>query len=185
MLQYHHCRSLESIIFGEVKSPPAYSGPDFKDAYLWLKKEVGFYPTFLAVGTTEEDIRMTGYQDNWRVKISDKKCRKRGEFPNMVLFSFEDVDGIFTDYDYWHLVLNASYKDYQMTDYEKRLIFKPSWQKSKWLRKANKNPHSVQLITKTLYLPGAERIWVRNRQTKKLLEFRGFRNVEVKRIRLE
>lgn len=182
MLQYHHSRNLDSIIFGEVSSHLDYFDPDFKDAYLWLEKEVGFYPLFLAVGTTEEDIRMTGYQDNWRVKISDWEYRRTGKFPNIVLFSFESVDGIFMDFDYWHLVLNAGYKNYQMTDYEKRLIFKPSFSKSKWLGKAKEDPHSVQLVTPALYLPDAERIWVRNQQTKKLLESMGFENVEVRRL---
>jgi hypothetical protein len=164
-----------------------------------VRKKVGFYPLFLAVGTTEEDIRMTGYQNQWAKVIGSKIVgrrndgtyiqrnilRRKGEFPNDVLFSFEDVDGKFMDYMSWHLVLNASYKNYQMTDYEKGLIFKPSWPKSKWLKKAREDPHSVQLVTSTLYLPEAGRIWVRNRQTKNYLESMGFENVEVRRLFLE
>lgn len=191
MLQYHHCTSLESVIFGELKASPEYSDLDFKGAYSWLEKEVGFYPLFLVVGTTEADIRMTGYQDNWRLRVSYRyengktkgTYRKAGEFPNLVLFSFEDVDGVFMDYAYWHIVLNAN-PDYKITNYEKRLIFKPSWSKSKWLRKAKKEPHSIQLVTPMLYLPNAARILVRNHQTKKLLEEIGFNNIEVRRILL-
>jgi hypothetical protein len=186
---YHHCRSLNSVVYGEVRANSEHSDPYFEDAYSWLEREVGFYPFFLAVGATEEDIRMTGYQNQWRRILSDgpngKEYRKRREFPNDALFSFENVDGIFMDYDYWHLVLNAGYKNYQMTDYEKRLIFKPSWPTSKWLKKAKKYPHSVQLVTQSLYLSGAKRVWVRNQQTKKLLESMGFENVEVRRIILE
>lgn len=189
MLQYHHCRSLDSVVYGEVRAHSEHSDPDLKDAYFWLEKEVGFYPLFLAVGATEEDIRMTGYQNQWRRILSSgpdgKEYIKRGEFPNDVLVSFENIDGIFMDYDYWLLVLNSGHKNYQMTDYETRLVFKPSWPTSKWLRKARKNPHSVQLVTSRLYLPGASRIWVRNRQTEGLLTSIGFENVEVKRLLLE
>lgn len=189
MLQYHHCRSLDSVVYGKVKADFEYSDPDFKYAYSWLEKEVGFYPLFLAVGTTEEDIRMTGYQNQWRRLLSKgpngKEYTKGGEFPNDVLFSFENVDGIFMDYNNWHLALNAGYKNYQITDYEKRLIFKPSWPTSKWLRKAKKTPHSVQLVTQSLYLPDSQRIWVRNQQTRALLISMGFENVETKRLLLE
>ena len=213
MLLYHHCRSLESVVFGKVKANPKYSDPDFKDAYLWLKGEVGFYPLFLSVGTTYDDILMTGYPNQWRKIISTKivgrrgngtyiqknVLRKKGEFPNDVLFSFEELrcpfsmprntirsiqlrcpmEWAFMDYGYWHLAL-GSYRD-KITDYEKRLIFKPSWQKSKWLGKAKKISQSVQLVTQSLYLPDAQRIWVRNKKTKKVLEGMGFDNVEVKR----
>lgn len=193
MLQYHHCIDLEKVVFGEIKGNPKYSNFNsdvefFKESYLWLEKEVRFYPLFLAVGTTEEDIRMTGYQNQWAKLLVESKdrneYRKKGEFPNYVLFSFQNIEGIFMDYDGWHLVLNASYKNYQMTNYEKRLIFKRSWSKSKWLRKTRKQ-HSVQLVTSKLYLPFADRIWVRNKKTKTILENMGFRNVEVKRILLE
>ena len=189
MLQYHHCMSLERVIFGEVKPNPEQADSDFKGAYSWLEKQVGFYPLFLAVGQSEEDVRMTGYQNQWRkLLVISKKGNEyvqKGQFPNDVLFSFMDVDGVFMDYDYWHLVLNASHKDYQMTDYEKRLVLKPSWPKSKWLRKARKNSHSVQLVVPSLFLPRAKRIWVRNQKTRKLVETIGFENVEVRRVLLE
>ena len=193
MLLYHHCTNLEKIIFGEIKANPRYSEPDFKNAYLWLEKEVGFYPLFLAVGETEEDIRMTGYQSQWRIKIASgtidgkvsPKYRKAREFPIFVLFSFEDVGGIFTDYDAWHLVLNAEYKDYNLAAHEKKMVFKPSWPKSRWLRKAKEHPGTVQLVAPKLHLPDAGRIWVRNKKAKKQLESVGFKNIEVKRLLLE
>ena len=196
MLLYHHNRSLESVIFGEVKANPEHSDPEFKDAYSWLERQVGFYPLFLADGTTEDDIRMTGYQSQW-AKVNGSEIvgrrkdgsyiqryilRKKGEFPNYVLFSFEEVDGVFTDFDYWHIPLNSIMNGYEVTDYERRLTLKPSWPKSKWLRKAKKDPYSVQLVTSTLYLPDAKRVWVKNKQTKIQLESMGFENVEVKRL---
>lgn len=196
IILYHHCRSLDSITLGEVKANPKYFDSDLRGGYYWLRREVGFNPLFLAVGNSEEDIRMTGYPNQWnriigteivgRRKdgsyIQKNVLRKRGEFPNYVLFSFDEVEGIFMDYGYWHLVLNANYKNYNISDYEKRLIFKPSWDKSKWLKKARKEPHSVQLVTCRLYLPDARGIFVRNQETKKVLEKMRFKNVKVKRI---
>ena len=94
MLLYHHCIPLEHIVHGELRADPFHSDPEFKDAYAWLAKEVCFHPLFLAVGATEEDIRMTGYQDNWRVRTSSwyedgklkGKYRRAGGFPNHALF---------------------------------------------------------------------------------------------------
>ncbi len=34
-------------------------------AYGWLADRLGFWPLFLAVGETEEDRRVTGYQMQW------------------------------------------------------------------------------------------------------------------------
>lgn len=193
MLQYHHSRSLEHVVYGIVTQSRNQTncelGAEFEAAYRWLENEVGFYPLFLSAGTTEEDIRMTGYQNQWRRILSEgpngKEYRKKGNFPNDVLFSFGDIDGVFMDYDYWDVALNASHKDYRMTNHEKRLIFKPSWPKSKWLGKARNDQHSVQLVTPELYLPDAKRIRVRNKSTKSFLETMGFNDVEVKRIKVE
>ena len=196
---YHHSRPLKSVVYGKVEASPEHADEFLKDAYSWLEKEVSFYPLFLSVGRTDEDIRMTMYQRQWAKVIGSdivgrrndgtyiqrNILRKKGEFPNEVLFSFADVDGVFMDYVNWHLVLNSEHKDYQMTNYEKRLIFKPSWPKSRWLRRAKDDPHSVQFVTPGLYLPEAERIWVRNKPTRTLLQSMGFEKVEVKRLLLE
>ena len=61
---YHHCRPLESIVYGDVKANPEHVVPEHIQPYNWLEKEVGFYPLFLAVGETIEDIYMTGYANN-------------------------------------------------------------------------------------------------------------------------
>ena len=186
MLKYHHSRSLDSVVFGEVKHTKEFSGETYRAAYLWLEKEIGFFPIFLSVGTTDEDIRMTGYQNQWMrlIAMSNSKriYRKKSEFPNYILFSYEELDGVFTDYNDWHIALNSGYKDCQLTDYEKRLILKPSWSRSKWLSHAKNHPHSVQLVTKSLDLSNADRIWVRNIKTKTILEQIGFKNIEVKRL---
>lgn len=189
MLQYHHCRNLNGVVYGEVRGHPGYYDQYFRDAYLWLENEVGFCPLFLAVGVANEDIRMTGYQNQWARLLSKGPdgniYRKRGGFPNDVLFSFETIDGVFMDYDAWHLALNADYKQHHMTDYERRLIFKPSWSKARWLRRAHEHPHSVQLVTSSLYLPNAKRLWVRNKTTEALLTSMGFTNIEVRRLLME
>jgi hypothetical protein len=204
MLLYHHCIDLEYVVFDEISRDESQIRSQTKNkkdivwdniskmSYRWLEREVGFYPLFLAVGTTGADIRMTGYQCQWRVKIVDaleKKSRvyrKAGEFPNYVLFSFENVDGIFTDFDMWNiLVLNSAHKEHQIPVHEKKRVFKPSWTKADWLRKARRDPDSVQLVTPKLYLPDARRIWVRNKPTKERLEEMGFENVDVRRIALE
>jgi len=182
MLMYHHCRSLESVVYGEVKANPKYYDAYFKDAYNWLEKKVGFATLFVAVGCTNEDLRMTGYQDNWRIKVSDSKIRRAGQFPNDVLFSFDDLEGVFMDYDCWHIALNSSHKNYQLSNYEKRLIFKHSWSKTRWLRYARQQSHSVQLVLPMLDLRKAGEVWTRNSTTKKCLEEMGFENVEVRRI---
>jgi len=179
MLQYHHCRYLDSVVYGRAEASSEHADEYLKDAYSWLENEVGFYPLFLAVGTTEDDIIITGYDYNWRRSV----CQKDNKVPNCVLFSFDEMDGIYMDYMWWHLALGLM--ENSITEYGRRLIFKPSWPKSRWLRKAKIDPGSVQLVTDTLYLPSAKRIWVRNKPTKRLLETMGFNNIEVKRIKVE
>ena len=184
---------LEHVVFAEIFRNEKQVDVDdlyfFKDAYKWLEKEVGFFPIFLAVGTTLNDIRMTGYQGQWGRFLSwspeeGGKYRKKGEFPNRVLFSFDEIDGIYMDFDAWHLVLNSQHNNYQLTEYEKRLMFRYSWSKADWLRRARKDPESVQLVTPKLDLRKSKRIEVRNKSTKKKLEEIGFTNVKVNRITL-
>lgn len=187
MLLYHHCMDLENVVYGEIKANPKYSDPDFKRAYGWLEKEVGFYPMFLAVGTKRYDILITGYDTQWKkITLSSYRdgkvintLRKKGEFPNWVLFSFDNMEGIFTDYEYWHCVLGG---DNTANKNERKWILKPSWGKARWLRKARKDPGSVQLVTDKLDLRNAKRVWVRNENTKNNLEDMGFSKVNVRRI---
>lgn len=183
---YHHARELEYCIYGVVRQKRETS-KYFYNAYEWLQHEIGFYPLFLAIGETIDDIRMTGYQNQWRRLLAEgrsyRKYRQKGEIENQVLFSFTDIPvGVFVDYMNWHIVLNSEYNNYQITDREKRMIFRTSWGNSDWLSYARHNPHSVQLVVPDLDLREAARIWVRNMQTKKHLERAGFENVAVMRI---
>ena len=159
---------------------------------LWLEKQVGFYPLFMAVGTTDDDIGMTGYSRQWakiigsrynhEKKRSTNLLRKKNEFPNDVLFSFNSVEGIFVDYEYWFYALNSGYNDYKVSPKYIKWIFKRSWTKADWLRKTRKNPCSVMFAASQLDLRLADRLWVRNNKTKENLEYMGFSNVQVKRI---
>jgi len=199
---YHHRMELEDVVFGKIIANPEKSKDedmDMKSAYLWLEKQIGFYPLFLAVGDDEEDLRITGYHNQWRRVISTRfvgknekgryiketVLRKAGEFPNRVLFSFENLEGVFMDYDYWHIPLNECINGQDCADKRVRhWVFKYSWDKSRWLRKAKQNPGSVQFVVPSLDLTKACRVYTRNNKTKEKLEDRGFRNVRVFRLGL-
>lgn len=163
-LLYHHSRSIKGVSYGEVNADPQYTDPlGFKGAYDWLAGEVGFYPLFLAVGSTKTDLKMTTYDDE----------------EENVLFSFGDVEGSLMDFDYWHIALSEG-EGPRVNRLQKRWIFKPSWSKARWLRKVKKEPGHVQLVTPKLHLPNAKRIWVHNERAKRRMEELGFRNVEIR-----
>jgi hypothetical protein len=175
---------------GTIAADPLYSDPDFLPAYKWLEREIGFFPHFLAVGKFEEVIRRTGYADNWRVfdhgEITgngyQKFYHKKGEFPNLVLFSFDDVKGVFMDYLSWHIAINACMNKKPVSKQEMKMILKPSWNKRRWIRAAETGSHRVDLLTPRLSPDSASRVYVRNQATKKNMECMGFRNIEVLRI---
>jgi len=83
-------------------------------------------------------------------------------------------------------VLNAETDDHArpiVPDHTKRIIFKKSWSNSKWINSAKK--HGVMLLAPFLDLGTADRICVRNKDTKKELENKGFKNVCVWRAKVE
>lgn len=185
-LLYHHARPLEFVAHGTVVQKMGIDD-DFDSSYRWLEKEVGFPPLFMAVGKSEEDIRMTGYPYQWARLLSwssrGSTYRKKGEIDNQVLFSYSDVpNGVFTDYNDWHIVLNSAHKNHNLNKWEKKLLFRPTWDKEKWLSQAEKKPHSVQLVVPELDLTKAEAIWVRNKETQEKLQKMGFGNIEIKRM---
>lgn len=183
---FHHKRPLEYSNFQSVAQLQGID-EDFEIAYEWVERKVGFYPLFLAVGNTPESIQMTGYQNQWQKLLgfdgSKKIYRGKGEQDNFVLFSFKDLpDGIFMDFHDWHLVLNSRKAGNEVTSQDEISIFKPSYTKSDWMRYAKKNPHSVQFIMPELDLAKADLVSVRNKETQKQLQDKGFGNVEVRRI---
>lgn len=181
MLLYHHCRASGNISHGEIRPNPRSPAPGFKKAYLWLQNQVGFYPLFVAVGATENDLRLTGYQDNWWNKSHRYTYRSNRKFTNGVLFSFAEVRGIFMDFLEWHISINDANGNREVSDYDKRLIFKPSWSRSRWLAHA-RGGRPVQLVVPRLYLPDAKRIWVKDKITRAQMERLGFDGIEVKRL---
>jgi len=178
------------IIRGTIVPDRRLSDPDFLPAYEWVEERLGFFPLFLAVGTLEDVIWMTGYQDNWRVVTGSEPagggyrriCRKKGEFPNLALLSFESVEGVFMDYDYWHIALNACMNGSVVSRKEESWIFKPSWTKSRWRRASLAGTHSVQFVAPALPLTESREIRVRNALTRRLIQGLGFENVRVSRI---
>lgn len=178
---------------GTITAKPDFSYPDFLPAYEWLEKEIGFFPHFFAVGKAEKIIRRTGYADNWRVFSHgeftgngyQKFYHKKGEFPNLVLFSYDDTEGVFMDGLSWNIAINACLNNKKVSGQEVRMIFKPSWNKRRWILAAEKGSHWVDLLTPEVSLGAASRIYVRNLVTKKKMECRGFRNIEVRRIPVE
>lgn len=181
---------VSGIIPGIITPDRTLSEPDFLPAYEWVEERLGFFPLFLAIGELEEIAWMTGYQDNWRVfegsELAEgryrKIYRKKGEFPDLALLSFDAIDGIFMDYDYWHIALNACMNGSAVSRQEESWIFKHSWTKSRWLRAALAGTHRVQFVTPALPLSDAREIRVRNAATRRLIEGRGFGEVRVFRI---
>ncbi len=186
-LMYHYCMPFEDVSYGVLVPDPARCDPDCRKAHEWLAAELGFWPVFIAVGDSLESYWMTGYHDNWGRVVSwsaeGTVLRKAGEYPNHVMFSFDNLDGVFMDHEYWFLVLNARNPDKEVGLVQKRWIFKPAWSRRRWLRHSlQEDTTSVQLVCERLDLRAAKRVWVRNRQTKHALGRLGFLGVEVHRI---
>jgi hypothetical protein len=192
-LLYHHNLPVEQVIYGTILPDRKFSYPDLLRSYEWVEREIGFFPIFYAVGPCDTAIPTTGYLDNWRVLtggdyedgIYRKKYRKKGEFPNLAVFSFDQIDGVFMDYMSWHIALNAYQNGRTVTPYERRMIFKPTWTCRRWLQAALKGTQSVQLVAPELPLHRAARVCVRNLKTKRYIEQMGFSGVEVMRLNVE
>lgn len=190
---FHHCMPFSQVQYGTITADPVYADPDFLPAYEWLEQEIGYFPHFLAVGNSETVIRRTGYADNWRVfdrgefagNGYQKFYHQKGEFPNLVLLSFDDGEGVFMDFLSWHIAINACMNKKPVSKQAMKMILKPSWDKRRWIRAAEKESHRVDLLTPKLSLDRASRICVRNQATKKSMEIMGFRNVEVMRVLVE
>jgi len=159
----------------------------------WLRDQVGFYPLFLGVGDSLDAVQMTNYPGQWRDVIGGESFdgkwkntrRRKGKFPNYVLLSYEDLPGVvFLDYDDWFLILNSSHNDYKITDRERRMVLKPSWRRSDWLRKVRRQPGSVMAVIPRLRPRDALQACVRNEASARLLRDSGFANVARWRVRL-
>lgn len=189
-LQFFHRRSLEHAVYDVVTQQPGTEHEEdehFEAAYRWLEKEIGFYGIFLAAG--EKSLPITGYDYQF------KRPRDPVEKVNSVLFGYRELPEVrFTDYDTWHIVLNSvvGYNEQppnlrveHVSEYHRRLVFKPSWRQSDWFRAARNNRVYAQAHAPELDLRQADEIWCRNIPTKKELVSRGFEEekIVVKRVK--
>ncbi|MDO9324521.1 MAG: hypothetical protein Q7T80_06135 [Methanoregula sp.] len=191
-LLFHHCITLDAVRFGTLRPDRKYSDTEFLPAYEWVEEITGFFPIFYAVGEIDAVVTMTGYADNWRNLTGgemvngryQKTYNRKGNFPNLAAFSFDTIDGIFMDFQSWHIALNACMNGGSVTPAEQRMIFKPSWTRSRWIRAALNGTHSVQLVAPELPLTLAKRGYVRNSKTKRIVERMGFPDITVKRVKV-
>jgi hypothetical protein len=167
----------------------------FEASYRWLADRIGFWPLFLAVGDTDEDRRMTGYQLQWS---RDHTWGPAGPPRDRLLFSWNDAPphATYVDYDNWHTVLNSVRErdgdPHQLyVELEGRRdaasILKPSWRQSDWLRRARRNPHSVQAAVPAIDLPTADEIRAPSPRVATTLTNHGFdpSRIHIQRVRVE
>jgi hypothetical protein len=171
MLFYHHKMSIDHVVFGEARNSPEYADPGFREAYLWLEKKVGFYPSFTAVGSSDDKIFPTGYC----AQFEDP------DLFNFALFSFNSLEGIFIDMCVWdNYVLANLMNGMEVSERAEKLLFRKSWDKEKWLGYSQEKRHQAILVAPSIYLPDAKRIWVRGGEERQKLKDVGFRNVVIK-----
>jgi len=194
---FHHARELAHVRPGPVTSTPlsrrleepdcppgGCSGADafhmairFDAAYAWIAERLGFWPLFVAVGESDEDRRMTGYQDQWRRGASARA--------SMALFSWREPPpgAVFMDFTAWHIVLNRVEfapgdphrpRVLALEPHEERQVWKRSWRASDWIRMARRGRTSVQAVVPALDLAGADEVWTRNRAERARLIRLGF-----------
>jgi hypothetical protein len=151
---------------------------------------------FVAVGDTEEDRRMTGYQLQWS---RARNCwGAEGRPPDQVLFSWNDPQphATYIDYQSWHMVLNSvrerngdPHQLYIQLEGRRgeASILKPSWRQSDWLRHAHRKPHSVHVAVPELELPTADEIWAPSHRVATALMSEGFEpsRIRVQRLHIE
>jgi hypothetical protein len=172
----------------------------FDTVYQWIAEQVGFWPLFLSLGDTIDDLQMTGYQNNWfRPKEYDELTQKSSYRPgsqvNQALFRWNHppAQSVYMDYVYYHIALNSVKYDgdnmhnstfIPISTYTHKLIWKPSYGVSQWKRFGEKHPGSVQVICPSLDLSTADIICCRNKTSKKLLVSRGFMEDKIRILRI-
>ena len=211
-LRYHHARPLEFARHGlvvpvretDVVSAPscAFGGGacdqaddwhralQMEAAYRWLAERVGFWPLFLAVGESDDDRRMTGYQNQW----SRSGCwAPPGPPRDIVLFSWclPATGAVHCCYDHWHIVLNSVRAGGRQHELHVALedrraeswVLHRSWSHAAWHRAARRRPGSVQAVAPMLDLASADEVWAPNRRVSRALVALGFDQVGVRRLR--
>lgn len=200
-VRLYHCMPLSAVSYNVLHPDRQFSDSELLPAYLWLEERIGFYPLFLALGQ-EDSISMTGYTNQWKRVVGCERrhngsitnvYRRKGEFPNDVLFGFDKavlaaLDAVFTDYSSWLGVLNCIDAEAKRIDEQlvgERLLkslFKCSWSAGRWLSCSFNNPNAVQVLVPQLDLRLAREVWVRNQTSARRLCNMGFANVKVRRL---
>lgn len=170
---YHHCTTLEAIdeptLYGRQTDHPA-----FKHAYQWWEQTFGYTPLFIAVGRGIETIKMTGYPNQFK-KPQDPK-------QNNILLSFSTLTGHYHKFDDWEDVLailcNEPNNKYAQI-FQKRILKAEKRTPTSWERTAKRLDGYVQMCLQNLQPKHAEIIYVKNKETKKIIMNKGFKNVEI------
>ena len=90
-LLFHHCTSLSNVFYGEMISSEKHTKnntldnlsyfthytKEWREKFIrddilpnqWLQEQCGFYPLFVAVGSSIDDIGMTGYGTQFKKRI--------------------------------------------------------------------------------------------------------------------
>jgi hypothetical protein len=141
--------------------------------------------------------RATRYEEQFRRVVGWSPAtgtirRRRGEFPNRVMFSWYSAPpaAVGMDFDLWHIVLNSvdtvaspgrdgRFLVKEIGARDRRGIFKPSWALHRWALKARRDPGSVQAVAPELDLRTADEIWCRNGTTRKQLAALGFESARI------
>ncbi len=181
-LTYHHCINLDRVVYDAIHPHPDYSEHNYLRQYRWLEKQAGFYPLFVGVGTSDSDIYITGYSNNWEEEDPDSEGGLDDDPFNGVLFSFSQVEKIlFSDYMDWNSVLNTSDVD-RMSESLKTRVLRPAWSHDDWLNRARVRPGCVQGVVPSLDLRRADRIWVKDEATRLILERMGFTKILIHQL---
>lgn len=212
-LRYHHARPLTHVRAElvipvretDVLAPPTcathgaecpdddwHAAHHMESGYAWLARRIGFWPLFLAVGTTDEDRRMTGYQNQW--SRSPQLWGDHGPPRDTVLFSWTHPPPgtVYQCFHWWHSVLNGQRTggwdhhghEVLVDKATAREVLQLDWDAARWLRRAAKEPHSVQAAVAMLDLRTADTIWAPNQHVARQLRDQGFDSVDVQRLRI-
>lgn len=154
-------------------------------AYSWLEEQIGYWPLFMACGSGRWALEMTGYPrqfGGWHPEDPHDRL-----WNDQVMFTYDSLphpDVRFTDYDWWHIVLNSVHcRGHHDTwrvdpsDWGSRTIahiLKPSWSTARWMRHARQDDGNVQAHAPVLDLREADAVFCRNQARRRDLIRMGF-----------
>lgn len=186
---YHFGIPLKNAHYCAVNSDSEDLDLHEKNLRSWLESIVGFNPVFIICGNHFMVFEYTGYANQFAKLISRSKkgseLRKKGEFPNQVMFSFDTIIPLNYIYHEWIGAMNDlayGMSIEEVTEKWSHDVLKPDYSPEKWKEIARKNPGSVYAIVPEVDLRTATSIYVRNRLAEQQLEKRNF---DTKKIKIE